>query len=124
MSSSDLTITNYQPVSSTMIKPQKIKISRRNGDVEGHLETSELDSDRVDCSASREGVLPDATSYPIQLGCDGTQQPHSALILDKRSSEDVDTTESSNFQIILKKVEIYVRYLDAVLLIFPLETYK
>lgn len=112
MSSSDLTITNHQPVSSTMIKPHKIKISKRNGDVEGHLETSELDLDRVDCSASREGVLPDATSnLTNQLECNGTQQLNSASILDKRSSEDVDTTESSNFQIILKKVEIYICYL-------------
>ncbi|KAL8125233.1 uncharacterized protein LOC141720352 isoform X1 [Apium graveolens] len=105
LSSSDLTITNHQPVTSTMIKPHKIKFSKRNGDVEGHLETAELDLDRVDCIASRDGVLPDATTNPTnQLGSDDTQQPNSALRLDKRSSEDVDTTDSSNFQIILKKL--------------------
>lgn len=104
-----MTITKHQPVLSTMIKPHKIKIVRRNGEVESHHQMSELDLDRVDCSASRECVLPDARSNPKnQFGCGGTQQPNTSLVLDKRSNEDVVTTEYSNFQIILKKVEIYV----------------
>ncbi|WOH00610.1 hypothetical protein DCAR_0519978 [Daucus carota subsp. sativus] len=100
----DQTIAKHQPVSSTMIKPHKLKISRRNGEVEGHFGTSELHLEKADCSVPHEGVLPDARSnLTNELECRGIQQSNTALVLDK-SSEDVDTTESSNFKTILKKL--------------------
>ncbi|KAK1361629.1 Histone-lysine n-methyltransferase atx1 [Heracleum sosnowskyi] len=88
----DASITKHQPVSSTMIKTHKIKISRKNEEkVAGHLETAETDLDRVDSSVPSGDVLPDASSnLTIQLDCGDTQQSNNA---------EINTSECLSFQL-------------------------
>lgn len=102
----DSNIIEHQPVSSTAIKPHKIKIGRRNGDKTAfHLETADMDLDRVVGSVSHEIGLSDAILNPTcQSDCGGTQLPVNADILDKRSGEDINTNDSLSFTLILKKL--------------------
>ncbi|KAL8134123.1 uncharacterized protein LOC141707669 [Apium graveolens] len=96
----DANITKHQAVSSTMIKTHKVKIARKNEENVGHLETAEMDLDRVQSSVPSGNVLPDTSSYlKDQLDCGDTQQSNDADVLIKKCREDIDTTECLSFQL-------------------------
>lgn len=93
-------------MSSSAIKPHKIKFSRRNGDKTAfHVEATDMDLDRVDgSSAPREiGVSGSCLNSTGQSERGCTQLPVSSDVLDKRTGED-NTSDSLNFTLILKKV--------------------
>ncbi|KAM7514976.1 hypothetical protein LguiA_004559 [Lonicera macranthoides] len=100
----DSNITKHKPVLTIVNKPHKLKIGRRNGDkIAVHIEATNTDLDKLGGNVSSEDVLSDTKSNSkLQSECVDAQQPNTDTI--ENSGEDVTTSDSLNFSLILKKL--------------------
>lgn len=103
---SDSTITKDQLVTPTVNKPHKFKVGRKNGDkISVQVEATDLDVKKLG-NAMLHGGLSDARSNSmLQPGCGNAQQPASSVTLGRSLSDDVITSDSLDFTVILKKVD-------------------
>ncbi|KAG5544577.1 hypothetical protein RHGRI_017117 [Rhododendron griersonianum] len=102
---SDSTITKDQLVTPTVNKPHKFKVGRKNGDkISVQIEATDLDVKKLG-NAMLHGGLSDARSNSmLQPGCGNAQQPASTETLGRSLSDDVITSDSLDFTVILKKL--------------------
>lgn len=97
--------TKHQLLTPTVNKAHKLKIGRKNGDkISVQIEASDLDGKKFGNEMLHEG-LPDArSSSRLQPVCGNAQQPASTETLGRSYGDDIITSNSLDFMVILKKV--------------------
>ncbi|KAA8538560.1 hypothetical protein F0562_028246 [Nyssa sinensis] len=98
--------TEHQPLTSTVNKPHKLKIGRKNGDKIGiHIETSDGKNNKLgDSVLNEDGLLDTRSNSRLPSECGGAQQPVNVEPVERNNDDDVNSSDSVNFTLILKKL--------------------
>uniref|UniRef100_A0A5B7AIV8 PHD finger family protein n=1 Tax=Davidia involucrata TaxID=16924 RepID=A0A5B7AIV8_DAVIN len=99
--------TEHQPVTSTVNKPHKLKIGRKNGDkIAVHIETSDSNNNNKlgDSVLNEDGLLDTRSNSRLQSECGDAQQHVNVETGERNNGEDANSSDSLNFTLILKKL--------------------
>lgn len=102
---SDSTIMKHELVTPTVIQPHKFKIGRKNGDkMSVQIETTDPDVNKLGNNMLHEGLLDCRSNSRLHPGCGNAQHPASTETVGRSLSDDVNTSDSLDFTVILKKL--------------------
>lgn len=103
---SDSAIMKHELVTPTVIQPHKFKIGRKNGDkMSVQIETTDPDVNKLGNNMLHEGLLDCRSNSRLHPGCGDAQHPASTETVGRSLSDDVNTSDSLDFTVILKKVD-------------------
>ncbi|PSS31771.1 Protein Jade-1 like [Actinidia chinensis var. chinensis] len=102
---SDPLVTMHQLETSTVNKPHKLKIGRKNGDrTVVHIETTDNNINTLGNCVMDEGLSDTRSNSRFRSGCGDTQKHTSKGTLDRSTNDDANASDSLDITLILKKV--------------------
>ncbi|KAK9270103.1 hypothetical protein L1049_025677 [Liquidambar formosana] len=99
-------VTKHLPATLSVNKPHKLKIAHKNGDkIAVNIETTDTNSDKSGDSELRDiGLLDSGSNANLKSECGDAQQLINVETLEMNNIQDVTSSDSLNFALILKKL--------------------